>query len=267
MLTLFTIPKAFEAFQVIKDFTRKFSPNGYNRIRISIINWKLRCFSQRYIPHEAFHGDRIYQQLICDLIEHFQVSAFVETGTYLGVSTEFVARRYQKVPIFSCEVNSEIFQRVQRRLRKFSNVVLRNESSETFLQNLLRSDSLGSLPLFFLDAHWYEYWPLADELQIINAARIPAIVIIDDFQVPGRPEFGFDVYRESGCNLELIQPLLVQANCYQILLPAYAHSDAFPIRKDAALAGHGVLFQNLEEQFHQFYTDPFVLRYYQAQAA
>ncbi len=47
--------------------------------------------------------------------------------------------------------------------------------------------------LFWLDAHWGEYWPLVDETKIISSLHSFA-VIVDDFEVPGKPSFHYDSY-------------------------------------------------------------------------
>ena len=48
--------------------------------------------------------------------------------------------------------------------------------------------------LFYLDAHWHEYLPLRDELEIALGQFANAVVLIDDFQVPDDPGYGFDDY-------------------------------------------------------------------------
>jgi len=75
--------------------------------------------------------------------------------------------------------------------------------------NLLRDDSRDGLRklfrgwlrerasqtvFFYLDAHWNEDLPLAEELEIVFRNCPAAVVMIDDFQVPGDPEYAFDDY-------------------------------------------------------------------------
>ena len=47
--------------------------------------------------------------------------------------------------------------------------------------------------LFYLDAHWEEHLPLQEELEIIFSNWNNAVVLIDDFQVPGTT-YGYDNY-------------------------------------------------------------------------
>lgn len=70
----------------------------------------------------------------------------------------------------------------------------------------------GKRPCFYLDAHGDDYWPLADELKGIAAAR-PAfcVIIIHDFKVPGKP-WGYDSYKGQDLDLAYVKPLLDQIN-------------------------------------------------------
>src|SRR5262249_13055811 len=53
-------------------------------------------------------------------------------------------------------------------------------------------------PIFFyLDAHWEDALPLRAELEVILATWSDAIVMIDDFQVEGDAQYGFDDYGDN----------------------------------------------------------------------
>lgn len=57
----------------------------------------------------------------------------------------------------------------------------------------MENNVVGKLPLLFLDAHLYDYWPLEDEIHVMSFSCPNAIVIIDDFEVLGRLEFGYSI--------------------------------------------------------------------------
>ena len=44
----------------------------------------------------------------------------------------------------------------------------------------------------YLDAHWNDDLPLVEELQIVSAGWPRAVIMIDDFQVPGDAGYGYD---------------------------------------------------------------------------
>jgi hypothetical protein len=113
---------------------------------------------------------------------------------------------------------------------------------------MLEARQLGDRPLFYLDAHWYDYWPLCDEIRLISNHLHEAIIIIDDFEVPGRNDCSFDVYKsdsdpnvEYRCGLPLIQPCFGSSHHYHALFPNYT------LPEDSKLTGYIVLLQNLNE--------------------
>lgn len=126
--------------------------------------------------HVAIEFDAILDLYGCD--------ALIETGTHYGETTEYLARAYPDLPIYSCEI-SGCYDDARRRLAKYSNVFLRKQSSPEFLKSLPSQNC----PLYFLDAHWGDYWPLSDELAAIRHG----VVCIHDFDI-GHPDFGFDSY-------------------------------------------------------------------------
>jgi hypothetical protein len=60
--------------------------------------------------------------------------------------------------------------------------------------------------LYFLDAHWQEYWPLLDEIKAIR--RETGVIVIHDMKVPGRPELGFDSYGGKALAYEYVREAL-----------------------------------------------------------
>ena len=89
------------------------------------------------------------------------------------------------------------------------------------------------MPFFYLDAHWQHYWPLRTELKHISDAGVRCAIVIDDFEVPGQPQFGFDidgggeVIAGLACNLDYVRASLGPQNRYKVLFPKYGSDDAF----------------------------------------
>src|SRR5262249_47390605 len=64
--------------------------------------------------------------------------------------------------------------------------------------------------------------PLADEVRFITSTFADAAIFIDDFQVPGRPEFGFDTYSDGiALTWDYIRPALDPRRTYTIMRPCY----------------------------------------------
>lgn len=182
----------------------------------------------------------------------------METGTYLGDTALCVSRMAPGLPVFTCEINRRFHGLARRRLAGRANVRSINAGSREFLPRLLELRLAGDRPLFYLDAHWYDDWPLADEVRIVTELSA-GIIIIDDFMVPGRPQFRFDVgggggRRFSGretsddrvCGPGLIRPVLSRGRRYQAWLPKYGRAEAFPVHPWVSrlfpLRGYVVIF-------------------------
>lgn len=151
----------------------------------------------------AFEDTYAYENLV-KLIEQFDIKRIIETGTYLGKSTEIFCRLNLKVD--SIEINESFFNGVKETLH-YDNLSLHLGSSPDVLQRIL-SDGEDGL-LFFLDAHWEPNpLPLLDELKIIADKRIKPVIIIHDFFVPaenGNAKFGYDTYRDHVLNFLFIK--------------------------------------------------------------
>jgi hypothetical protein len=72
----------------------------------------------------------------------------------------------------------------------------------------------------YLDAHWNDDLPLAEELEIVFGACPNAIVMIDDFQVPFDDGYGYDDYGTGrSLTAELVEPTIA-AHSLQVFYPS-----------------------------------------------
>ena len=63
--------------------------------------------------------------------------------------------------------------------------------------------------LFYLDAHWEDRLPLREEAELAVGSFSKAVLMIDDFEVPGDPSYAFDDY---GPGKRLCLDYLLSAN-------------------------------------------------------
>jgi predicted O-methyltransferase YrrM len=125
-------------------------------------------------------------------------SLILETGTYLGMTTELMAET--GIPIVTVESKARYYGFSRARLRRFKNVELRLGDSRAEARRVLfeRRNTLRQQPLFaYLDSHWNKDLPLAEELEIVFSNVPNAVVMIDDFSVPDDPGYGYDDYGEN----------------------------------------------------------------------
>jgi predicted O-methyltransferase YrrM len=160
-----------------------------------------KAFNQN--PHFA----RKCQQLIHDYV----IDAVVETGTYQGATTAWFSHAVPEV--HSIEIEEEFYQVARQNLGEhYDNCVLHFGNSPDVLKQLLPQMKDKRI-LFYLDAHWNNYWPIKAELQAIaqSHARGQCVIVIDDFQIPGRSDIPFDSYQKQPLNLTFILTDLKQA--------------------------------------------------------
>lgn len=212
----------------------------------------------------AFHGDSVWQEMTKKIAHFFSATSITETGTYKGNTTHFFAANFS-VPVRSCEFIGMYRRESAFRLRTYPHAQVVGGSSPVLLSRFAGEGAFGAAPLFFLDAHWYTYWPLLDELEVLR--HLPkAVIMIDDFKVPGRNDFGYDSQpTRTGAiesDLRYIAPKL-RGNNIHILFPNYGASQAFPAgRGHGLMRGYVIIFQNLEKKFEEFKRNHFVVAHY-----
>lgn len=155
-------------------------------------------------PWEGFgqplNGQAIRTRTVEHLLRGFEPDALVETGTFYGFTTSYFAGH--GLPVFSAENNPGYFNLSRVSLRRFDNLeVILGDSADAL--NELAGRRAFKRPFLYLDAHWNERLPLGEELECIARTWGEALVVIDDFHVPGQPGYGYDAY--GGVALELEQ--------------------------------------------------------------
>ena len=138
----------------------------------------------------GFDGDDLLRRHFDNLVFTHAIDTIVETGTWKGGSTRYFAGMVKKV--VSYEVNASSHAEAQEQLKGLDvDLRLGNSGDELY------AGGPDEKVLYFLDAHWYNYCPLLDELRIIAAAvntgRPKPVIVIHDFKVPGT-DFGFDTW-------------------------------------------------------------------------
>src|SRR5215469_4379766 len=143
-----------------------------------------------------FNGQLARQALFRDIIDSCQPCAIVETGTYLGTTTEFLADT--GLPVYSMESDRRNYGFARARLWGRRNVSLFRGDSRKTLHKLidgpLHAFASSNSLFFYLDAHWNDDLPLAGELELVFSRCSAAVVMIDDFQVPFDAGYAYDDY-------------------------------------------------------------------------
>jgi predicted O-methyltransferase YrrM len=170
-----------------------------------------------------FNGQRRRAAVFRTLVRELPFQKFVETGTFLGRTTDFLAHtaRAHQAQVYSCEIDDRHYAIARRAVGNRRNVHLHHGNSVDYLRSL--SGELSQAVNFvYLDAHWHDYLPLRDELSILKGWK-NTVVMIDDFKVPSDDRFGWDKYDdEREICLEHVDDILGDNAVY---FPGYPATD------------------------------------------
>lgn len=156
---------------------------------------------------QPFNGAIEFGPYFSYLKDMFKLNKAVETGTWRGETTICLSTIFDKV--HTVELNTEVFNSTLENLSYYPNIEAHFGNSPDILRQilpLLKKDRV----LFYLDAHWNEDWPLLEELALIGSThRDNCVIVIDDFQVPGRPDIPYDAYDATrACSFPCIRSQL-----------------------------------------------------------
>jgi len=145
---------------------------------------------------KPMNGQSARIALTREIINRCGIVRVVETGTYQGSTTEFFARF--GLPVITAEINPKFAAFSRERLKLWKNIELYESDSVQVIKKLVQeSDSRSEPTLFYLDAHWAEHLPLREEAELAIANFSKAVLMIDDFNIPDDPGYGFDDYGPS----------------------------------------------------------------------
>lgn len=146
---------------------------------------------------QPFNGQAQRMSTISRICRDFSPHVGIETGTYLGSSTPYLAAMVSE-QMYTIEIDSSAAAQADERFRKNhpdSHIQLRLGDSVSEIVKILDSvDPRSKKVIAYLDAHWYEAVPTTKEIEALINWGGSWIAIIDDFKVDTDPLYKFDVY-------------------------------------------------------------------------
>lgn len=175
-----------------------------------------------------FNGQAGRRDIVRELFSSIAFDFVVETGAFRAVTTQFFLAATE-LPVYSVEIHRRFYLYCKWVLanqlppEQMSRLHSEEGDSRTFLRSLERLKGIG---LFYLDAHWRSDMPLWEEIQIIESQWPEAVIICDDFRVPGDEGYGFDDYGPDNRLAEenLPDPVWAQRDTYYPNLPSLAET-------------------------------------------
>ena len=194
-----------------------------------------------------FNGQRERRRIFEDILYSFSPRAIVETGTFRGTTTDYMAT-LAAVPVFSVELDAHSWGFSRARFLLDRRITLSHGDSRSFLRWLVSSGRVDpTVPCFFyLDAHWNEDLPLVAELDFILGNFRSPLIMVDDFQVPFDQGYGFDTLAEVPFGLGMVAGALARHAVRRVFFPAAASSAETGARRGCLVLGNDESTQTLE---------------------
>jgi len=168
---------------------------------------------------QPFKGQAPRIKSIFALAEAFAPTHVVETGTYMGSSTPYLAS-FASGPTYTIEIEEQYAARARQRFElnhaPLAIELVLGDSAQRIRDVLTRIPAHDSRVLAYLDAHWLDQIPTTEELEALDAWGGCWLAIIDDFKVEGDSGYGFDLHGDV-----VIGPTIVpEISGVQIWIPA-----------------------------------------------
>jgi hypothetical protein len=168
------------------------------------------------IGKEVWCNDIHFINEITYILNYFDIKIFLETGSYLGYSSDFIKKLFPEIEIYSCDIVKEY---IQKAIINNNSINYEVNDSYSFLEDKLKIVG-NKLPFIFSDAHQMfgiGTHPLREELEIIAKSNISAIICIHDCEVPTSTKFGFN----NLIRINIIKGTLNNINSnYKVYIPS-----------------------------------------------
>lgn len=140
---------------------------------------------------QSLHNDKLFHvnkiEKILAAQELFNINTFIETGTYLGVTTNYIKKYFKKV--YSIELSETLANEAKKYFKNKENIEILQGDSGLLIEKIVQNNT--SKKLFWLDAHYsagitkasanFGYTPISKELEVVlNHWIIGSVVLIDD---------------------------------------------------------------------------------------
>ena len=153
-----------------------------------------------------FNGQIRRMSMIAAISRSISASAVIETGTFKGSSTPYLASLF-KCKTYTIEINEFHASCSERRFKqnhKNLDIELRIGDSAVEIVNVLKEISSSETVAAYLDAHWLSAIPTKQELESLIDWGGKWVAIIDDFEIEHDSGYKYDSYGDVVIGMPII---------------------------------------------------------------
>jgi len=156
---------------------------------------------------QPFNAQARRMAVIWQIARVFKPTIGIETGTFLGSSTPYLATMVEK-EMYTIEIDQKTFSLAEERFQKNNhqkNINLVLGDSVLQIEKILSSlNPKTDRVLAYLDAHWYDAIPTTKEIESLISWGGSWVAIIDDFKIETDPGYRFDSYGDVEIGKEIL---------------------------------------------------------------
>lgn len=227
-----------------------------NRLKNRARNKKNKRIAASFYT-QGFHGDQFLIDIINFIIGNKNISNFIETGSNVGSTLAYLAKKYPHINCLSCEPDENAFQEAKKNTKTLDNVTIYKKLSQEFIYEIKKNHPsiFNQKNLFWLDAHGYGFvWPLKEEIEFILNNFSNAYIFIDDFKVPHLEAFKYDSYDKQICSFDYIKDAVPDIP-YKLYYPNYTQKTS----NHHPLKGWGLFVIGEEDTFKYYHKSQHII--------
>ena len=158
------------------------------------------------MPRQAspLNGDTYACVEFLKLKEKFNIKNLVELGSCVFGSTKWFGENFENV--LTVEINAEFRNIGLKRVSGAKNITSYLGDSICMLPTMLKD--CDNRTIIFIDSHWYNHFPLFDELKLIKDSKLNPVIIVHDCLVPNESKLGYDSYEGVDISYATMKPYL-----------------------------------------------------------
>jgi hypothetical protein len=162
------------------------------------------------------------QELMVQLGASYDISTFVETGTYYGVTAFWASQIFAEV--FTIEFSEDLYRQTSAKYKDVTNINFLYGDTRDRLTEIV--SELETPALFWLDAHWSggptygetDQSPVLEELKIITESEQDHFIFIDDARLFTSPPQPPHVVEQWPDIVTILNSLTAHKNRYIVII-------------------------------------------------